>query len=237
MSGDDVDLPTKSYAELLRKNADAAGLKKSDRTRLRLLASIAAQLTDGKEQAELRVADVAAGAGVSHGTFYLYFSDLKCAIENLISDFGAFLYQELAGARSSGVGMADRIREATLAYAKAFRANVGLMRCLFSLARENSAFRRSFQELSEGWNRRVASAIARQRDGQSSEDMLLPTAYALGGMVDDFLTQIYLREDPALSHLAGDDDAIADLLTDIWCFGAFGRSTLPRESGDTSTKA
>ena len=54
-------------------------------------------------------------------------------------------------------------------------------------------------------------------------------AYALGGMIDEFLTQLYLRQDPALSHLAGNEEAVADLLTELWCLCAYGR--LPPEGG------
>jgi hypothetical protein len=46
-------------------------------------------------------------------------------------------------------------------------------------------------------------------------------------MIDEFLTQLYLRQDPALSHLAGNEEA--DLLTELWCLCAYGR--LPPEGG------
>jgi hypothetical protein len=88
-----------------------------------------------------------------------------------------------------------------MTYIRVFKANAGLMRCLNSLRREDTAFRKAFLELSQGWNTRMASAIARRR-GTTSTEEFLPTAYALGGMIDEFLTQLYLRQDPALSHLA-----------------------------------
>jgi TetR/AcrR family transcriptional regulator, ethionamide resistance regulator len=46
-------------------------------------------------------------------------------------------------------------------------------------------------------------------------------------MIDEFLTQLYLRRDPALAALAGDEAAVADLLTELWCRGAYG--SLPPE--------
>jgi len=58
---------------------------------------------------------------------------------------------------------------------------------------------------------------------------MLPTAYALGGMIDEFLAQLYLRRDPALAGLAGDEAAVADLLTELWCRGAYG--SLPQAFG------
>lgn len=217
-----------SFMQALLKAADEPGIRKIQRTRLRLLAGIAKQLSDGAEQADTRVADVVAAASLAHGTFYRYFPDLRSAVEALVGDFAIFLYQQLANSRGGASGSRERVRDATLTYIRVFKANAGLMRCLNSLRREDTAFRKAFLELSRGWNTRMASAIARRR-GTASVDEFLPTAYALGGMIDEFLTQLYLRQDPALTHLANDEEAVAELLTELWCLGAYGR--LPSESG------
>ena len=55
------------FAQVLLKRASAPDLRKTERTRLRLLASIAGQLSDGWEHADLRVADVAAAADLARG--------------------------------------------------------------------------------------------------------------------------------------------------------------------------
>jgi AcrR family transcriptional regulator len=215
------------FAAALLEASTAPALRKAERTRLRLLASIARQLSDGTELAALRVADIVADAEFAHGTFYRYFPDLRSAVEALIGDFARFLRDRLAMARDGATGSRERVHGATLAYTRAFRANAGLMRCLISLAREDTAFARAFQELNQAWNRRMAAAIARHRAAAAkptpNSDALLPTAYALGGMIDEFLTQLYLRRDPALSHLVADEDAVAELLTELWCLGAYGR--------------
>lgn len=217
-----------SFVQALLKAADSPSIRKTQRTRLRLLSSIAKQLSDGAEQADMRVADVVAAASLAHGTFYRYFPDLRSAIEALVGDFAIFLYQQLANSRGGASGSRERVRDATLTYIRVFKANAGLMRCLNSLRREDTAFRKAFLELSRGWNTRMASAIARRR-GIASVEEFLPTAYALGGMIDEFLTQLYLRQDPALTHLANDEEAVAELLTELWCLGAYGR--LPSEGG------
>ena len=153
---------------------------------------------------------------------------MRSAVEALVGDFAIFLYQQLANSRGGASGSRERVRDATLTYIRVFKANAGLMRCLNSLRREDTAFRKAFLELSRGWNTRMASAIARRR-GTASVEKFLPTAYALGGMIDEFLTQLYLRQDPALTHLANDEEAVAELLTELWCLGAYGR--LPSEGG------
>ena len=218
------------FLAALRLAAEAPGLGKTERTRLKLLAAIAARLSAGIEEAALRVADIAAEAGLAHGTFYRYFADRRAAVGALVADFVRFLRDRLAESRDGPPGSRARVRAATLTYVRLFRDNAGLMRCLMSLDNEGAGFRASFHELNRAWNGRVAAAIAHRRDPVAEAAAVaatLPTAYALGGMIDEFLTQLYLRRDPALAALAGDEAAITDLLTELWCRGAYG--SLPPE--------
>jgi TetR/AcrR family transcriptional regulator, ethionamide resistance regulator len=218
------------FLAALRRAAEAPGLGKTERTRLKLLAAIAARLSAGIEEAALRVADIAAEAGLAHGTFYRYFADRRVAVGALVADFVRFLRDRLAESRDGPPGSRARVRAATLTYVRLFRDNAGLMRCLMSLDNEGAGFRASFHELNRAWNGRVAAAIAHRRDPIAEAAAVaatLPTAYALGGMIDEFLTQLYLRRDPALAALAGDEAAVADLLTELWCRGAYG--SLPPE--------
>jgi AcrR family transcriptional regulator len=225
------------FVAVLREAAASHGLAKAERTRLTLLAAIAARLTAGVEAASLRVSDIAAEAGVAHGTFYRYFTDRQTAVEALVADFVRFLRDRLAESRvaespatespDGTPGSRVRVRAATLTYVRLFRDNAGLMRCLMDLGSEGAGFRDSFHALNRAWNTRVATAIAQRRAALAGAPPVtsaatLPTAYALGGMVDEFLAQLYLRRDPALAGLAGDEAAIADLLTELWCRGAYG---------------
>lgn len=224
--------PPLDYARVLLDAAVAPGLRKAERTRLRLLASIARQVADGTEAAALRVADVTEDAGLALGTFYRYFADLPAAIETLVHDFAAFLHERLAGTRDGMTGSRERVRGATLVYAQLFRANAGLMRCLIGVGGESPAFLKAYQQLNQSWNQRMAGAIARKRKElypaeRTRATTLLPRAYALGGMIDELLTQLYLRRDPALASLRDDVEAVADLLTELWCLGAYGH--LPPE--------
>lgn len=213
----DLDFPT---ALLVR--AEDARLRKIERTRLRLLASIARELMAGVERTELKVAEVTRKADLAHGTFYRYFTDMAAASAALIDEFSGFVHAKLSGARAGETGSRERVRSATLLYARLFRHNAGLMRCLLSLGGESLAFAGAYQRLNRDWYRRVAMAIAKRRGTERPHHDALPAAYALGGMIDDFLAQIYLRGEPALADLADNEEAIAELLTDLWCFGAYG---------------
>jgi AcrR family transcriptional regulator len=221
-----------SFAAALLRAAEAPALRKSERTRLRLLAAIAARLAAGDEPASLRVSDIAGEAGLAHGTFYRYFTDRHEALEALIADFARFQRERLAAIRDGAPGSPTRVRAATLEYVRLFRSNAGLMRCLMGLGPETAGFRARFHALNRDWNSRVAAAIAGHRarltdEPPAAKETLLPTAYALGGMIDEFLTQLYLRRDPALGDLTDDEDSIADLLAALWCRAAYGGSTAP----------
>ena len=216
-----------SFSGVLRERADAAGAK-TERTRNRLLAAIAEELRDGVDRSELKVAAVTGRAGVAHGTWYRYFDDMRAGTEALIEAFSAFLRERLSSARSGAPGSRERVRATTLIYARLFAGNAELMRCLFALGEGDSAFARTYGELNRDWYQRMALAIARRRTAATGERIgpaeALATAYALGGMIDEFLTQVHLRRDPALAHLAGDAEAAANLLTEIWCRGAYGQA-------------
>ncbi|MGE0004405.1 MAG: TetR/AcrR family transcriptional regulator [Parvibaculaceae bacterium] len=211
------------FARILLAKAEDLSFRKTERTRLRILSSIARELMAGVERTDLKVADVTRKAGLAHGTFYRYFTDMPAATAALIEAFSGFVGETLAGARDGEAGSRERVRGATLLYARLFRRNAGLMRCLLELGGDGLPFAASYQRLNRDWYGRVAAAIARRRGGATAPRDLLPAAYGLGGMIDDFLRQVYLRHEPALAHLAQDEEEIAEILTDLWCFGAYGR--------------
>lgn len=215
------------FAGVLRGEAADDTLRKTERTRLKLLAGLADVLQSGVRRSDLKVAEVTARAGVAHGTFYRYFADIGAATEALAEAFSTFVRDRLDSARDGETGSRERVRGATLVYTRTFRDNAALMRCLIDVGSEGSRFSKTFQALNWEWNMRMAASIAKRRavlSGRAPQRPadLLPVAYALGGMIDEFLSQIYLRWDPALAHLADDEAAIADLLTDLWCRGAYG---------------
>lgn len=210
------------FAATLLAAARDGTARKTERTRARLLAALARELGSGLARHDLKVAEVTRTAGLAHGTFYRYFPDMPAAVEALIEEFASFVQAHLAAGRDVEADGRERVKAATLVFARLFRRNAGLMRCLIGLTAEETAFARAYRRLNRDWYGRVAGAIAKGRQDGSSPDELLPSAYALGGMTDEFLAQIYLRRVPALAHLAHDEEKIAEILTDLWCFGAYG---------------
>ena len=223
-----------SYGVALAASAEAPSLLKTARTRLRILASLAACTNRAEEPGGVRVTDIMRDAGLAHGTFYRYFTDQEAALEELMDGFLLFLAERQAEARMGTAGSPERIHHSIAIYARVFRANTGLMRRLMSTDMLGGASRERFQAFNREWYVRAAEAMSsrRQAEGHASAEglRLLPTAYALGGMVDEFLAQIYIRRDPNLAFLAGNAEAIASTLTQAWCYGAYGDlSARPRE--------
>lgn len=215
-------LDTDSFGMALILDAGKSDLPKTSRTRLRLIAAAADLLNKRDDVTALRVADIARQAGYAHGTFYRYYDGVPAIIEETVAVFAEFQRDRLGAVRVGAPGSRERVRATTLAYIKIFRVNAGMMRCLMGLGAESRHYRARFHELNRDWNRRVAQAIAANSGDGASAEALLPTAYALGGMIDEFLAQLYLHRDPALAALADDPEAVADLLSDLWCRGAYG---------------
>ncbi|MGA7972982.1 MAG: hypothetical protein WCA36_09255, partial [Pseudolabrys sp.] len=58
-----------------------------------------------------------------------------------------------------------------------------------------------------------------QRDGRAdaiARPELLRRAFALGGMVDQYLSSLLLSQDPNLAGVSQDREAVLDTLTLIW---------------------
>lgn len=217
-----------SYAAALDAARQEAGLRRSERTRLAILAATA-RLLGRMSPTDLTIAAVAAEAGVAHGTVYLHARDGRALLEATAEGFAHFIRDHLTAVRDGAAGEPVRVLATTRRYVALFRENAGLMRCLTQVGESGAGetgtggFRETFHALNRDWNGRAAHAIERRRRAAGGSDDpadALLTAYALGGMVDEFLAQLYLRRDPALAAVAADEEAVARLLTRLWLAGA-----------------
>ena len=223
-AGEDPDL---AFPDALARAARDSGLRKAQRTRFGILAAAARLLLGGVAPHALRVTDIARGAGIAHGTFYLHFHDRDAAVAAVLEVFANFVYDQLAAVHAGAPGSPERVRAATRVYVHLFRVNVGLMACLMRTDPGNGGSSERLFALNRAWNSRVATAIRKGRaalgETARSDDDMLAVAYALDAMVDEFLIQIYIRGDPVLRHLRDDTPAVIELLTDLWLRGAYGQ--------------
>ncbi|WNJ99735.1 TetR/AcrR family transcriptional regulator [Thalassospiraceae bacterium LMO-JJ14] len=198
--------------------AESALHRKSARTRASICRAGCAILRE-RSLTALTVHDICEEAGLAHGTFYIYFSDRQAFIAELLEQFVTFVQDVMH--RASQQENHDPIRAATATYCRLFAENPGMMKCLIFHLNEFPAARDAFQRLNRQWVATVVAAAARQlekstRAGLVSHDELVRRAYALGGMIDQYLASLYLSNDPGLSDVSGDMDQVVDTLTHIW---------------------
>lgn len=194
--------------------AAADGARRSERTRARLRIA-ACRFLDGRPPGALTVADICKAAGVAHGTFYLYFADRNALLADLLAEFVDFVQQTML--TFGRAGRSDPVRGATLAYYRLFEQNPGLMKCLVHRLEDFPEAQQAFQRLNREWVDRVVAALRRTRPQiRADDDELTRRAYALGGMIDQYLGALLLSRDPSLAAVSPDAETVLDTLTELW---------------------
>lgn len=197
----------------------ASGARKSDRTRARLQSAVC-ELLENAVPADLRVDQVCARAGTSHGTFYVYFPDIHTLLTRTLAEFVEFLEVSL---HRAGQMHGDRPRAVTRAYVDLFEANRGLMRCLVSRAGDLPEANQMFEALNRRWADMVADAGVRyaRANGHPAPDRdeLLRRAYAVGGMIDQYLITLFFGTDATLAALSEDREKVVETFTTLWSRG------------------
>jgi AcrR family transcriptional regulator len=193
-----------------------ADLPKGERTRRDIILAGARLLADQPLE-QMTVASVCAAAGVAHGTFYIYFPNRNALAGAVLGAFVDHVQIEMRhAARASG----DAVRATTAAYMRLFEENAGLMRCLVVGLDAVPEARAAFQRLNHEWTRTVVRATRRKDGGAARpETDLMRRAYALGGMVDQYLTALHVTHDPWIAALSQDRETVLDMFTDLWTKG------------------
>lgn len=210
------------FAGLLRHEAET--LRRGERTRAALLLSTC-RLLDRNQPGELTVSNICAGAGIAHGTFYLHFADRHAIVADVLLAFIGYLLRVMR--QSAKAEAQDRVRATTAAYYDLFEQNPGLMKCLVNHLESFPEARDAFHQLNHRWNLTVVEAVERHRARDAGaarlpRDELMRRAYALGGMIDQYLSALLLSRDPTLVSVSRDRDAVIDTLSLIWKRGMEG---------------
>src|SRR5690606_31888233 len=107
----------------------------------------------------------------------------------------------------------DVIVDANKMLVNAFANSPGLMRCLLHFDEEEPEFAELYRKLTTDWSNKIARDIARRcPNAPLSENQRLMIAYALGGMVDTFLFEVYVDRNPVFADLAPNTDEVAVFL-------------------------
>jgi AcrR family transcriptional regulator len=186
---------------------------KGRRTRARLLeAGKAVFERDGFLQA--RISDIAAEAGVSHGSFYHYFDTKEELFREIAEEVEVRLVSmdDIAHNVDDQAGPIDRIRAANRSYLSSYRKEARIMRVIEEVSRYNEDVRMARAKRDDYLTVRTESAIARlQAEGVA--DRRIDTrhaAIALGGMVAKFAEMMFI------GGAKFDLDTAVDQLTLLW---------------------
>jgi len=197
---------------------ESRNLRKRDRTRA-AIQNAGCELLSHTPLNSLTVSDICRKAKIAHGTFYIYFADRQELVANLLLLFVAFIQGVMRSASESQ--NTDPVHAATSAYFKLFEQNPGLMKCLLNHQEDFPASKKAFQTLNREWATTVVESTERTLEnsggvGELSRDELFRRAYALGGMVDQYLSALVLNEDQTLLSVSKDKESVINTLAHIW---------------------
>lgn len=193
-------------------------LKKRERTSLSLQIA-GCDLLDRESLSQLTVSKLCKEAGIAQGTFYLHFQDRHDFVSHLLQAYIAFLQVQMK--QASQYESEDSVRATTAAYYHLFEANLGLMKCLIHHLEDFPETREAFLRLNREWADSVTHSTMKRWKSKGitqlfSQEDLQRRAYALGGLVDQYLNVLLLHKDPYLKSLSDDKEAVIDSLSDIW---------------------
>ena len=213
-----------SFAEFLETRLDDPGKRKGERTRDRLKAATT-RLLERAGYRDLRVTDINEEAGVSNALFYVYFQNKDVITREVLTDFLAYL-ETFRSRDSKSKSTEEGIYIGNLRYTQMFKANAGLMRCLFQFSDEFPDFALHWQAWNANWRDRVVRALNRAEELKQADptDIMFSVA-ALGSMVDAYLRMAFIDKDSTLIGVMPEDDVdkVALRLTRLWVRGLFSR--------------
>jgi AcrR family transcriptional regulator len=156
-----------------------------------------------------RMGDIAAEAGVSHGTVYTYFETKADVLAATLEQFVTALRQSI-----NQVGHEDpgkRLAHANASYVSAYVTHARLVMVMEEAAMSDESFARALLDLRRGHVKRVAQQIRRQQEaGRTRADVSADTAaLALCAMVEGFARFWAQSEDPT-------DPSGAATVTQLW---------------------
>ncbi len=178
---------------------------KSKRRRAELLT--AAQLVFEREgYFDTRVADIAAAAGVSHGTFYTYFDSKDDVLHVLIDGVSDELFAAASAPPDGPAAALDVLEHSIRTFMHVYRDRADILRVLDQATASSEAFLAIRTGIRNRFRQRVERVL------RSHDVGLDPVhgAYALGGMIEDFARGAYQF------GLDVDEDVAIATLTLIW---------------------
>jgi AcrR family transcriptional regulator len=207
---DQQTMPTGSKSAKIEPDRHSARGKQT-RSRL-LVAGKTVFERDGFLQA--RITDIAAEAGVSHGSFYHYFETKEAIFREIAEGIEVQLLSmnDTAHELNNDADPVERIRAANRSYLHAYRKESKIMKVIEEVSRYDEEVRLVRVQRDNELAERLESTISRlQRDGLADKRVNgRYAAMALGGMVARFAEQLFVGGGEY------DEDEAVEQLTVLW---------------------
>ena len=202
----------RSNAVLLKPAMPTTNRGRATRERLKEALSVLLQRNSFHE---IRLEDIASEAGVRVSLIYHYFRSRTDIMHEVLSDMLEDFRADISSRpREEPL---EAIRYANQRMVALYVGNPGAMRCMLEAHEDLAPLSQMWRDLTLSWNRRVARSIARQfPKAFTSNAGYLSLAYALGGMVDNFLYEYYVLGNPALREAHPTEENVTEFLTVMW---------------------
>lgn len=208
-----VDRATRKNKVAKRPEMPATARGKERRSALKAAAT---RVLERVGYRKMRLIDVANEAGVPISLLYHYFSGTAEITEEILTDLLETLSTPKPG-RNINQDAFEAIVAANEVMVETYAGSPGLMRCLLHFDEDEIGFSALYRKLSHNWNVRIARNIAaRFPEGGFDSDLILPVAYALGGMFDSFLFELYVDKNERLAKAFPTQRLVAIFLAIIW---------------------
>lgn len=171
--------------------------QKGARTRARLVEA-AKEIFEEHGLLDARIADIAARAGVSYGSFYHYFDSKEAVFREVADEVHARLrapLDDVIFVRGSKLTPQERLREGIRRHYESYREDARLLGVIEHAARLDVDVRASLENRSGASNDRIAESIRQLQERGLADRALDPSiaAAALGSMTSRF-GEIWLAE-------------------------------------------
>lgn len=215
-----ADEASYSFRAFLRAQAAGSDIRKGKRTEARIKWSTC-ELLERTPLSALKIQDVCSSAEIGQGTFYLYFPDRQALLNAVLLEYVGFIRARMMDRSGVSKHYVDSVRWTTTVYYRLFEHNRGLMKCLISYYEDFPEISKIASKMNRDWIeinvRSVKQRLKTQgRAGTISEAELFRRCYALGGMVDQYLSYIFLVADKNVIAISPSMEDVVDTLSHIW---------------------
>ncbi|WP_417769256.1 TetR/AcrR family transcriptional regulator [Stappia sp.] len=200
--------------EILFAAAEEPGLRKGERTRRRVIWASAVALEQAS-YAQLSMDRIAEIAQVSRGALYQYVTSKEEAarlVLNRLQD----LTLTMSGRGNLSDDPLETIIRTNLYYMDYYERNAVLMERVHELREQMPDLIAARQRVNREWAKRVMAHACRHRSEPMSETKLRLRVFALEGMIDDIMRELFIIKNPDLEKIAADRMFFVRELSIIW---------------------